>query len=47
MDSYFNAMSDSTELLSNKTLKRLGAIFIELYAEEIDKFLEKTKGKRA
>lgn len=41
MDSYFNAMSDSTELLSNKTLKRLGAIFIELYAEEIDKFLEK------
>ena len=48
MDSYFNAMSDSTELLSNKTLKRLGAIFIELYAEEIDKFLEKRrKGKRA
>ena len=28
MDSYFNAMSDSTELLSNKTLKRLGTIFM-------------------
>ena len=46
MDSYFNAMSDSTELLSNKTLKRLGAIFIELYAEEIDKFLEKDEKER-
>lgn len=45
-DSYFNAMSDSTELLSNKTLKRLGAIFIELYAEEIDKFLEKDEKER-
>lgn len=30
MDSYFNAMSDSVELLSDKTLKRLGTIFIEL-----------------
>ena len=46
MDSYFNAMSGSTELLSNKTLKRLGAIFIELYAEEIDKFLEKDEKER-
>ena len=46
MDSYFNAMSDSAELLSNKTLKRLGAIFIELYAEEIDKYLEKDEKER-
>ena len=46
MDSYFNAMSDSAELLSNKTLKRLGAIFIELYAEEIDKYLEKNEKER-
>lgn len=40
MDSYFNAMSDSTELLSNKVLKRMGTIFIELYVEEIEKYLE-------
>lgn len=46
MDSYFNAMSDSAELLSNKTLKRLGAIFIELYAEEIEKYLEKDEKER-
>ena len=41
MDSYFNAMSDSAELLSDKTLKRLGTIFIELYVEELEKYLEK------
>ena len=46
MDSYFNAMSDSAELLSDKTLKRLGTIFIELYVEEIDKFLEKDEKER-
>ena len=40
MDGYFNAMSDSAELLSDKTLKRLGTIFIELYVEEIEKYLE-------
>ena len=40
-------MSDSAELLSDKTLKRLGTIFIELYVEEIDKYLEKRrKGKK-
>lgn len=37
---------NSAELLSNKTLKRLGAIFIELYAEEIDKYLEKDEKER-
>ena len=47
MDSYFNAMSDSAELLSDKTLKRLGTIFIELYVEEIEKYLEKTKKKES
>lgn len=46
MDSYFNAMSDSAELLSDKTLKRLGTIFIELYVEEIDKYLEKDEKER-
>ena len=46
MDSYFNAMSDSTELLSDKTLKRLGTIFIELYVEEIEKYLEKDEKER-
>lgn len=46
MDSYFNAMSDSAELLSDKTLKRLGTIFIELYVEEIDKYLEKDETER-
>lgn len=40
-------MSDSAELLSDKTLKRLGTIFIELYVEEIDKYLEKTKRKES
>ena len=45
-DSYFNAMSDSAELLSDKTLKRLGTIFIELYVEEIDKYLEKDEKER-
>lgn len=39
-------MSDSAELLSDKTLKRLGTIFIELYVEEIEKYLETTKRKR-
>ena len=39
-------MSDSAELLSDKTLKRLGTIFIELYVEEIDKFLEKDEKER-
>ena len=43
---YFNAMSDSAELLSDKTLKRLGTIFIELYVEEIDKYLEKDEKER-
>ena len=46
LDSYFNAMSDSAELLSDKTLKRLGTIFIELYVEEIDKYLEKDEKER-
>ena len=43
---YFNAMSDSAELLSDKTLKRLGTIFIELYVEEIEKYLEKDEKER-
>lgn len=46
MDSYYNAMSDSAELLSDKPLKRLGTIFIELYVEEIDKYLEKDEKER-
>lgn len=46
MDSYFNAMYDSAELLSDKTLKRLGTIFIELYVEEIEKYLEKDEKER-
>ena len=46
MDSYFNAMSDSVELLSDKVLKRLGTIFIELYVEEIEKYLEKDEKER-
>ena len=46
MDSYFNAMSDSTELLSDKVLKRMGTIFIELYVEEIGKYLEKDEKER-
>ena len=46
MDSYHNAMSDSAELLSDKTLKRLGTIFIELYVEEIEKYLEKDEKER-
>ena len=46
MDSYFNAMSDSAELLSDKTLKRLGTIFIELYVKEIEKYLEKDEKER-
>ena len=46
MDSYFNAMSDSAELLSDKVLKRLGTIFIELYVEEIEKYLEKDEKER-
>ena len=46
MDSYFNAMSDSAELLSDKVLKRLGTIFIELYVEEIEKYLETDEKKR-
>lgn len=46
MDSYFNAMSDSTELLSDKVLKRMGTIFIELYVEEIEKYLEKDEKER-
>ena len=46
MDSYFNAMSDSAEFLSDKTLKRLGTIFIELYVEEIEKYLEKDEKER-
>ena len=39
-------MSDSAELLSDKTLKRLGTIFIELYVEEIEKYLEKDEKER-
>ena len=46
MDCYFNAMSDSAELLSDKTLKRLGTIVIELYVEEIEKYLEKDEKER-
>lgn len=46
MDSYFNVMSDSSELLSDKTLKRIGTIFIELYAEEIEKYLKKDEKER-
>ena len=46
MDSYYNAMSDSAELISDKTLKRLGTIFIELYVEEIEKYLEKDEKER-
>lgn len=46
MDSYYNAMSDSAELLSDKTLKRLGTIFIELYVEEIEEYLEKDEKER-
>ena len=46
MDSYFNVMSDSTELLSDKTLKRLGTIFIELYVEEIEKYFDKDEKER-
>lgn len=46
MDSYFNAMSDSTELLSDKVLTRMGTIFIELYVEEIEKYLEKDEKER-
>lgn len=46
MDSYYNAMSDSAELLSDKVLKRLGTIFIELYVEEIEKYLEKDEKER-
>lgn len=39
-------MSDSAEFLSDKTLKRLGTIFIELYVEEIEKYLEKDEKER-
>ena len=46
MDSYFNAMSDSAELLSDKVLRRMGTIFIELYVEEIEKYLEKDEKER-
>lgn len=47
MDSYFNAMSDSAELLSDKVLKRIGNISIELYVEEIEKYLEKDEKKKS
>ena len=46
MDCYFTAMSDSAELVSDKTLKRIGTIFIELYVEEIEKYLEKDEKER-
>ena len=46
MDSYYNAMYDSAELLSDMTLKRLGTIFIELYVEEIEKYLKKDEKER-
>ena len=39
-------MSDSTEILSDKVLKRIGTIFIELYAEEIEKYLKKDEKER-
>ena len=39
-------MSDSAELLSDKVLKRIGNIFIELYVEEIEKYLEKDEKKK-
>ena len=40
-------MSDSAELLSDKTLKRLGTIFIELYVDEIENIWKKTKKKES
>ena len=43
---YKKFISDSAELLSDKTLKRLGTIFIELYVEEIEKYLEKDEKER-
>ena len=46
MDSYYNAMSDSAELLSDKTLKRLGTIFIELYVKKKKNTRKKRKRKR-
>ena len=46
MDSYFNVMSDSTELLSDKTLERLATIFNSLYAEEMKRYLEKDEKER-
>ena len=46
MDSYYSAMSDSTEILSDKAFKCIGTIFIELYAEEIEKYLKKDEKER-
>lgn len=46
MDNYYNAMSDTTELLSDKTLKCLGTIFNNLYAEEMKRYLEKDEKER-
>ena len=46
MDSYYSAMSDSTEILSDKAFKCIGTIFIELYAEEIEKYLKKGEKER-
>ena len=45
MDSYFNAMSDSAELLSDKTLKRLGTIFCML--KKLINTWKKTKRKES
>lgn len=46
MAKYNTAISDSVEFLSDKTLKRLGTIFIELYSEDIKTCLEKDEKER-
>ena len=46
MDSYYNAMSDTTELQPDKNLKRLATIFNSLYAEEMKRYLEKDEKER-
>lgn len=46
MVSYHATISDSTELLSDKAIKRLGQIFINLYAGEIEEYLVKDEKER-
>lgn len=46
MAKYHTGISDSVELLSDKTLKRLGTIFINMYTDEIENYLEKDKKER-